>query len=243
MHMVRVTAASAQLHVHSLAQTRACRHSRRVHHTSLRSTNPRPVSKNPRPLRTNPRPLRGCQSRRRTYPVSHQTSAKSTTSDPSQAQSDFKAPRKLKKSATEARLVPEDGQAAAVLHFLASYWSQSKHIRISWRPIGPKASISPLLRTAAVAAGAIIAVHLALPIALNVCDFPSHQLCAPALAAEADEDEGDDNKPLTIKFPASKDPELFKIQKTLVQSWGLVRQVYVDPTFNGQGLEKWQGGL
>jgi hypothetical protein len=179
--------------------------------------------------------MRGCQSRRRTYPVSHQTLAKSAKSNPAETQYDSNPLRNLKKSGTEARLVPEDGQATAVLHYLASYWSQSKHIRISRSPIGPKASISPLLRTAALAAGAIIAVHLGLPIALNVCDFPSHQLCAPSLAAEADEsDDEDDNKPLTINFPASKDPELFKIQKTLVQSWGLVRQVYVDPTFNGQ---------
>jgi len=33
------------------------------------------------------------------------------------------------------------------------------------------------------------------------------------------------------------------VQKTLVQCWGLVQQIYVDPSFNGQGDQVWQGNL
>lgn len=39
---------------------------------------------------------------------------------------------------------------------------------------------------------------------------------------------------LTIAFPASKIREVSTVQRTLVEAWGLIRETYVDPTFNNQ---------
>ncbi|EFJ43016.1 hypothetical protein VOLCADRAFT_121467 [Volvox carteri f. nagariensis] len=50
----------------------------------------------------------------------------------------------------------------------------------------------------------------------------------PAPAADA----------LTIKFPASPNPEIRGAQEVLVQAWGYVRELFVDPTFNSQDWTK-----
>ncbi|KAI5076491.1 hypothetical protein GOP47_0008556 [Adiantum capillus-veneris] len=39
---------------------------------------------------------------------------------------------------------------------------------------------------------------------------------------------------LTITFPASKIREVSTVQRTLIETWGLIRETYVDPTFNHQ---------
>lgn len=40
----------------------------------------------------------------------------------------------------------------------------------------------------------------------------------------------------TITFPGSRIGEVNAVQRTLVEAWGIVRETYVDPTFNNQGL-------
>ncbi|KVI12061.1 hypothetical protein Ccrd_009524 [Cynara cardunculus var. scolymus] len=40
---------------------------------------------------------------------------------------------------------------------------------------------------------------------------------------------------LTIAFPASRTHEVNAVQRTLVETWGLIRETFVDPTFNHQG--------
>ncbi|PHU21870.1 Carboxyl-terminal-processing peptidase 3, chloroplastic [Capsicum chinense] len=39
---------------------------------------------------------------------------------------------------------------------------------------------------------------------------------------------------LTVAFPVSHTPEVNTVQRTLVEAWGLVRETFVDPTFNHQ---------
>ncbi|KAG8094441.1 hypothetical protein GUJ93_ZPchr0012g22018 [Zizania palustris] len=39
---------------------------------------------------------------------------------------------------------------------------------------------------------------------------------------------------LTVAFPVSKAREVNRVQKTLVEAWGLIRETFVDPTFNHQ---------
>ncbi|CAN4123351.1 unnamed protein product [Withania somnifera] len=39
---------------------------------------------------------------------------------------------------------------------------------------------------------------------------------------------------LTIAFPLSNTPEVNSVQRTLVEAWGLIRETFVDPTFNHQ---------
>eukprot|EP01018_Ginkgo_biloba_P032484 Gb_10272 [translate_table: standard] len=39
---------------------------------------------------------------------------------------------------------------------------------------------------------------------------------------------------LTISFPASKAREVNTVQRTLVEAWGVIRETFVDPTFNHQ---------
>ncbi|KAJ8527544.1 hypothetical protein K7X08_014995 [Anisodus acutangulus] len=39
---------------------------------------------------------------------------------------------------------------------------------------------------------------------------------------------------LTVAFPVSHTPELNAVQRTLVEAWGLIRETFVDPTFNHQ---------
>ncbi|KAJ4817720.1 Carboxyl-terminal-processing protease [Rhynchospora pubera] len=39
---------------------------------------------------------------------------------------------------------------------------------------------------------------------------------------------------LTVAFPASRDIEVNRVQKTLVETWGLIRETFIDPTFNHQ---------
>ncbi|KAK3253456.1 hypothetical protein CYMTET_37294, partial [Cymbomonas tetramitiformis] len=48
---------------------------------------------------------------------------------------------------------------------------------------------------------------------------------------------------LSISFQASRDPELLSVQRSLVQAWGYANQLYVDPSFNGQGAEGWKDNL
>ncbi|KAM6566795.1 hypothetical protein CsatA_025923 [Cannabis sativa] len=39
---------------------------------------------------------------------------------------------------------------------------------------------------------------------------------------------------LTVAFPVSRAPEVNRVQRTLVEAWGLIRETSVDPTFNHQ---------
>ncbi|KAK7392853.1 hypothetical protein VNO78_21303 [Psophocarpus tetragonolobus] len=39
---------------------------------------------------------------------------------------------------------------------------------------------------------------------------------------------------LTVAFPVSRAPEVNAVQRTLVEAWGLIRETFVDPTFNDQ---------
>ncbi|PKA60350.1 C-terminal processing peptidase, chloroplastic [Apostasia shenzhenica] len=41
-------------------------------------------------------------------------------------------------------------------------------------------------------------------------------------------------EPLTVAFPVSKTHEVNTVQRTLVEAWGLVRESFIDPTFNHQ---------
>ncbi|GLC67742.1 hypothetical protein PLESTF_000600800 [Pleodorina starrii] len=59
---------------------------------------------------------------------------------------------------------------------------------------------------------------------LSSCALLLSSISFPALSAES----------VTIKFPASRDPEIRSAQEVLVQAWGYVREYYVDPTFNKQ---------
>ena len=40
---------------------------------------------------------------------------------------------------------------------------------------------------------------------------------------------------LTVAFPVSRAREVNRVQRTLVEAWGLIRETFVDPTFNHQG--------
>ncbi|KAL7197360.1 hypothetical protein ACSBR2_019990 [Camellia fascicularis] len=61
------------------------------------------------------------------------------------------------------------------------------------------------------AAAAVAAISIS-------CDSPP-----PALAES-----------LTVAFPVSRAPEVNAVQRTLVEAWGLIRETFVDPTFNHQ---------
>ncbi|KAK4365177.1 hypothetical protein RND71_016535 [Anisodus tanguticus] len=39
---------------------------------------------------------------------------------------------------------------------------------------------------------------------------------------------------LTVAFPVSHTPEVNTVQRTLIEAWGLIRETFVDPTFNHQ---------
>ncbi|KAG6595643.1 Carboxyl-terminal-processing peptidase 3, chloroplastic, partial [Cucurbita argyrosperma subsp. sororia] len=39
---------------------------------------------------------------------------------------------------------------------------------------------------------------------------------------------------LTVAFPVSRTPEVNTVQRTLIEAWGLIRETFVDPTFNHQ---------
>ncbi|GAB4851581.1 Carboxyl-terminal-processing peptidase 3, chloroplastic [Ancistrocladus abbreviatus] len=39
---------------------------------------------------------------------------------------------------------------------------------------------------------------------------------------------------LTIAFPVSRTTEVNRVQRTLIETWGLIRETFVDPTFNHQ---------
>lgn len=39
---------------------------------------------------------------------------------------------------------------------------------------------------------------------------------------------------LTVAFPVSRAPEVNTVQRTLIEAWGLIRETFVDPTFNHQ---------
>ncbi|CAF2112644.1 unnamed protein product [Brassica oleracea] len=39
---------------------------------------------------------------------------------------------------------------------------------------------------------------------------------------------------ITIAFPVSRAREVTAVQRTLVEAWGLIRETFVDPTFNHQ---------
>ncbi|KAH7512449.1 hypothetical protein FEM48_Zijuj12G0091900 [Ziziphus jujuba var. spinosa] len=40
---------------------------------------------------------------------------------------------------------------------------------------------------------------------------------------------------LTVAFPVSRASEVNTVQRTLVEAWGLIRETFIDPTFNHQG--------
>lgn len=64
------------------------------------------------------------------------------------------------------------------------------------------------------------AANLALSMAV-IC-APMVSTPAPAMA-----------EPVIIRIPASKDPEVFAAQQTLVEVWSIVGETFVDPDFNG----------
>ncbi|KAI9080794.1 hypothetical protein K1719_037307 [Acacia pycnantha] len=39
---------------------------------------------------------------------------------------------------------------------------------------------------------------------------------------------------LTVAFPVSRAPEVNAVQRTLVEAWGLIRETFIDPTYNHQ---------
>lgn len=39
---------------------------------------------------------------------------------------------------------------------------------------------------------------------------------------------------LTVAFPVSRSIEVNKVQRTLIEAWGLIRETFIDPTFNHQ---------
>ncbi|GAV63906.1 PDZ domain-containing protein/Peptidase_S41 domain-containing protein [Cephalotus follicularis] len=41
-------------------------------------------------------------------------------------------------------------------------------------------------------------------------------------------------EPLTVAFPVSQAKEVNTVQRTLVEAWGLIRETFIDPTFNHQ---------
>ncbi|CAM0955527.1 unnamed protein product [Alopecurus aequalis] len=43
---------------------------------------------------------------------------------------------------------------------------------------------------------------------------------------------------LTVAFPISKAREVNRVQRTLVEAWGLIRETFVDPTFNHQDWDQ-----
>ncbi|KAM1306480.1 hypothetical protein ACFX2H_008860 [Malus domestica] len=43
---------------------------------------------------------------------------------------------------------------------------------------------------------------------------------------------------LTVAFPASRTTEVNSVQTTLVETWGLIRETFVDPTFNHQDWDQ-----
>ncbi|KAK3132290.1 hypothetical protein QOZ80_6AG0519060 [Eleusine coracana subsp. coracana] len=43
---------------------------------------------------------------------------------------------------------------------------------------------------------------------------------------------------LTVAFPVSKAREVNRVQRTLVEAWGLIRETFVDPTFNHQDWDQ-----
>ncbi|PWZ07150.1 Carboxyl-terminal-processing peptidase 3, chloroplastic [Zea mays] len=43
---------------------------------------------------------------------------------------------------------------------------------------------------------------------------------------------------LTVAFPVSKAREVNRVQRTLVETWGLIRETFVDPTFNHQDWDQ-----
>eukprot|EP00252_Welwitschia_mirabilis_P007310 TRINITY_DN18559_c0_g1_i1.p1 TRINITY_DN18559_c0_g1~~TRINITY_DN18559_c0_g1_i1.p1 ORF type:complete len:184 (+),score=22.55 TRINITY_DN18559_c0_g1_i1:200-751(+) len=53
-------------------------------------------------------------------------------------------------------------------------------------------------------------------------------LCGPPASAAASDTD------LTVAFPSSRDKEVNMVQRTLVEAWGIVRETFVDPTFNHQ---------
>ncbi|KAL0404949.1 UNVERIFIED_CONTAM: Carboxyl-terminal-processing peptidase 3, chloroplastic [Sesamum radiatum] len=43
---------------------------------------------------------------------------------------------------------------------------------------------------------------------------------------------------LTVAFPVSHTREVNTVQRTLVEAWGLIRETFIDPTFNHQGKKR-----
>ncbi|KAL6145272.1 hypothetical protein ACLB2K_055960 [Fragaria x ananassa] len=62
-------------------------------------------------------------------------------------------------------------------------------------------------------------------LAFSVAAAASFSLCfdSPAMAES-----------LTVAFPVSRTTEVNSVQRTLVEAWGLIRETFVDPTFNHQ---------
>ncbi|KAF0904615.1 hypothetical protein E2562_035869 [Oryza meyeriana var. granulata] len=67
------------------------------------------------------------------------------------------------------------------------------------------------------------AAGLAAAAVVSLTGFAAEPLSPPARAES-----------LTIAFPVSKAREVNRVQRTLVETWGLIRETFVDPTFNHQ---------
>ncbi|XP_015694437.2 carboxyl-terminal-processing peptidase 3, chloroplastic isoform X1 [Oryza brachyantha] len=67
------------------------------------------------------------------------------------------------------------------------------------------------------------AAGLAAAAVVSLTGFAAEPLPPPASAES-----------LTVAFPVSKAREVNRVQRTLVEAWGLIRETFVDPTFNHQ---------
>jgi hypothetical protein len=70
------------------------------------------------------------------------------------------------------------------------------------------------------------AAGLAAAAVVSLTGFAGDVVAPPLARAES----------LTVAFPVSKAREVNRVQRTLVEAWGLIRETFVDPTFNHQGI-------
>uniref|UniRef100_A0A0E0LB10 C-terminal processing peptidase n=1 Tax=Oryza punctata TaxID=4537 RepID=A0A0E0LB10_ORYPU len=82
---------------------------------------------------------------------------------------------------------------------------------------------APLERDGGVTALGKAAAGLAAAAVVSLTGFAAEPLSPPARAES-----------LTVAFPVSKAREVNRVQRTLVEAWGLIRETFVDPTFNHQ---------
>ncbi|WVZ81316.1 hypothetical protein U9M48_028706 [Paspalum notatum var. saurae] len=74
------------------------------------------------------------------------------------------------------------------------------------------------------------AAGLAAAAVVSLTGFAGDVSPLPTLPARAES--------LTVAFPVSKAREVNRVQRTLVEAWGLIRETFVDPTFNHQDWDQ-----